>query len=122
MKMEEIDKCYMNESDSFINDLYYNSFFDYDKFQSLCFEIISRTKKCEFDIEIFKKLMFINHKLNQIIISHFDQNDLFEIKNSNNNIRILLERFVFLLDSYIDMDFERIKNFEDDLGVFYIIP
>jgi hypothetical protein len=120
--MSELDKCYCNAEDSFLNLLYYQALFDMQKIKDLCVEIVGTIKfnsesKNVTSSEVLLKSVFVSRKFSEILISHFDQNDLYTIKNDSSYARLYLERWFFLVDRLIDGDYLRLLEFEDDLGV-----
>ena len=119
--MSELDKCYDNDESSFLNKLFYKDVFDNQQFELLCQEIINKIRASNHesqnvDYNLIKKCFFVSNKFSQIVISHYDSNDSYSIRNNHSDIRLYLDRWFFLVDCILDNDYLRAEAFEDDLG------
>lgn len=116
--MSELNKCFIGEERSFLNELYYQNTFNEEKFNNIIYEIISRIEKNEIDNDnkFLIELFFLFSKLNQALISHFDGEDLYDIMNYSESLRTHVERLNFLMERYLDKDFNKIIDYEDILG------
>lgn len=127
--MNEIDKNCECIEGAFLGELRKNNVFDTFLFDKLIFEILNLIKssssitneldKIRFILECQKKIFFIYARVSILIVAHFDKENLFKIKRESLNSTIYydyIDRLEFVINCFMANDYNRILDYEDDLG------
>ncbi len=118
-KYINIFKNFEVNNNSFIGQLDKFSDFDIKLFNLLIYDIYLFAKnepKASISNDFLLKVFRIYNHVFTCIFAHFNNNDLFVIKNWNNDYNIYLERFGFIIECLLKKDSQSIEEYEDELG------
>lgn len=122
--MNIITENYIGENpNTFIYKLKYQNTFDSDLFVELTNFIANEVlKENDYDTKISTLGFLFNlySYTTSLIISNFDNNDLFKIVNLIDDYTIYIDRFRNAINFYIDNDITLVLNYKDELGCFRV--
>lgn len=116
-----IDDNYKGENESFMYYLHEKAIFKENLLMELIFEIIDISKELSLkDIlkhrKYLTKLFKIYGDFTSHIISNFNKNDVYKIKNPSPELYIYISRLTFIFDKFIYLDYKAMEKYEDELG------
>jgi hypothetical protein len=121
--MNTISGNVLINEDSFIYCLYKKDLFRIDLLSELIIEITEMTHSYVNgtinDKEVLNNLehlFFIYSKTNDALIAHFHENDLFRIKELDENFLTYLARLRFVFKMLLKKDYNGILEYEDEFG------
>lgn len=119
---EELLKNYEVREGTFIYILNYKYVFDVSEFNKLIKQVVSYLLENSLDdkqkIKFLKIYFWLYSRLNTLLFSHVNKNDLFKIKNWNLNYFLLLNRIEVIIEYVLDDKIDKLADYFDEFGTF----
>lgn len=119
---EELKKNFKGNENSFIHQLCYYKNIEIKAFCKLTKEtvtdLLNNNLTAKERLNVLKYLFFVYSRGEVAIRSHFDPNDLFIIKNWNEDFLFLFERVEIIIESILNDNISNLANFIDEFGTF----
>ncbi len=119
---EELKNNFEGIENSFVHQLFYYNNIEIKSFNKLTKEtvtdLLNNNLNDKDKLKVLKHLFFVYSRGKVAICSHFNPNDLFIIKNWNEEFIFLFERVEIIIEKILDDDIFYLVDYVDEFGTF----